>query len=410
MADDSGYSFKKDDKTPVILIGVLVLLIVLLGAALVFLVSQKPEEPPPESVLPNETAVPTYPNETEPEGQENATTECGDECYYNIAMDDINHTACAMIENGTLEQECYGQLSDVSLEACLALENESRRHECVTDFAVEFSDLSICDYLNETREECRLEMDPCLNAEDKELCYALEYDDPSECDSDTKCLLNYSIAKGDSEACSLIQNPVVVQACISSITRNDKCYVLDTVSQQDYCYQLYSVYSDNYYHCNEITPNTVYAIECYSYFAAKENDLSICGEDGFSLDTLWDCYTNFSLLSGNISGCEAIHELATTSRFACAFDFAKKYGDPSACMVIQSLPKRSTCYEGVILYWDNPINWTKCEDITNFNWRNKCYTESAKIHDDVSICDYIDVSYAEEACRIAYEANKSKSE
>ncbi|MBU0532045.1 hypothetical protein KKB44_00980 [Candidatus Micrarchaeota archaeon] len=401
---EKNYSFRKTDQNPMLILGILLILIVLFGGALIFLLDNRVIDIP--EIFTNET-----PPEEEPEeflvNQTNVTEICDDNCYYELAIETQTFSLCQNITDNMTQQDCYEALSNFSLDACIGLENQSKKETCIILFAKSESNLSLCDYLEE-KENCQFEVDPCLAEDDVNLCRALTSSEPSECKEDSLCLLNYSITKSNSTTCDLIQNSVISTACTSILTRNDKCYTLGRQTEQDYCYQLYAIYTDNYVQCTQITYNTQYALECYSYFAGKYNDLSICDADGFELNNKWDCYTAFSLTSGNISGCEAIHELATTSRFNCAFEFAKKYGNPGACNVIQALPTRSTCYQGAILYSNENLNWTYCVDVLNFDWRNKCYSETAKLYDDISLCDYISEDFAKEACEIAYEVNKSE--
>jgi hypothetical protein len=137
-------------------------------------------------------------------------------------------------------------------------------------------------------------------------------------------------------------------------------------------------------------------------------NLSICDEGDIGLNELWACYRNYSLITGNLSGCQNIDELAITNQFQCVFEYAKKYGDPSACDLIESLSSRSTCYEGSIIYSNQNLDWHHCSNVTNFIWQNKCYTEGAKITNNISICDYPSETYARESCRTSFESNKTK--
>jgi hypothetical protein len=408
MADEDKYRFRGQETSPTVIIGILLIFIVILGAALIYIITQ-PGVEDYVPFIPNVTVVQNVSEEPPPENVTNVTEACDDLCRYNMAIDDQNASACGMIINTTQQQDCYYQLSDISLEACLSLEDISRKEDCVTAFAVAGSNISLCDTLGDEATECRYAVDPCLLDENPDLCRALANDDYDECDLDTDCLLSYSAEKKDSEPCALLQNPVVSTACVSAATRNDKCYTLGKQAEQDYCYQLYATYTDNYIICTEITKDTVYALDCYSIFSAKMGDLSLCDWGNFNLNNKWSCYTNYSLLSGDISGCQNIHELATTNRFNCAFSFAIKYGNVTACQVIESLPKRSTCYQGAIIYQNENLDWRSCAGVTDFNWRNKCYTEAAKKYNDPSLCQYIDGSYPkeEEACGTAYELNQT---
>ncbi len=407
MAGGKKYQFKTEDEGNVIpLIGVLVVLIILVAGALYVVVtaggSGEPPAVPP--VKPNETNV------TEPMNQTNVTNltqVCADECHYQNALLNESADECKLIQNDTLLEICYEEIADVSLAACLEVTNQTKKDFCVTSFAVSKDDIELCDVLDTARQSCRKSVDSCIGSTDEELCRALKDTDPTKCLSDTECLLNYSMQKQNSSSCSLIQNPVVAAGCESAIKDTDKCDNLALQSQRDYCYQIYAQYSDDYLVCTQISDNSDYKLNCLSMFAASEGNYTICTKGMLQLDDRWACYTNYSLMSGDISGCVAINELATTNRFKCVFEYAKKYGDPSACQVIVSLPTRDTCYQGTILYSNDNLDGVYCKNVTNFNWRNKCYNEAAKISGDVTLCDEIEESFAKQACTDAFDLSNN---
>ncbi len=404
MAGGKKYKFKTEEEGNVVpLIGVLVVLIILVAGALYVIVTAgaQPDEPPvvPPVNQTNDTNVTVPTNQT---NETNITQVCDDNCHYQKALMNESADECKKIENGTLMDICYEEISDVSLAACLEVRDQSKKDFCVTSFAVSKNDIELCDVLDSARQSCREAVDSCIGDDDEALCRALKDEDPSKCQSDTNCLLNYSMQKQNSSSCSLIQNPVIATGCESAIKKTDKCDALSLQSQRDYCYQIYAQYSDDYLVCTQISDNSDYKVNCLSMFAASEGNYSICTKGMLQLDDRWACYTNYSLATGDISGCEAIDELATTNRFKCTFEYAKKYGDPSACQVIVSLPSRDTCYQGTIIYSNDNLDGQYCKEVTDFNWRNKCYNEAAKISDDVTLCDEIEESFARQACIDAY--------
>lgn len=393
------YDIKKKEMNIKLVIAVLLVLIILIlsgGFLLYYILGGGPngEQPPPQI---NETRppeiIPDVPN----------VTLCDDQCQYEKAIQNSDETECKNISNISMQQQCYEELSDISLNACLKLENDLKKRSCIIAFAIADENLSLCDSLDEGIEDCKDVVDPCRKAIDVNLCYAIKDADPLRCQSDTDCILNYSTTTRDEEACNLIQNPIVSKGCLSAVTGQDKCHGFDKQSERDNCHLIYALYADEFWTCTQIKDNTVYALECYSTFAARMNDLSICERDGFWLDTKWKCYTNYSLISGDLEGCREIDELATTNRFFCAFEYAKKYGNPTACNIISSIGQRHTCYQGAIIYSSENLDWTYCSEVRSFEWRNKCFNEAAKLFDDVSLCDNIEEDFAKEACVIAYE-------
>ncbi|MDD5339949.1 MAG: hypothetical protein PHV13_01730 [Candidatus ainarchaeum sp.] len=400
MAKEKQYRFKSDEgMNATLLIGVLLIAVLLVGGGLLYIITQKKGAEPVVPVLPNLTNQ-TQPNLT----NQTPVVPCDAACAYRNAVASRNPAFCANL-SAQFVQPCYEALSNVSLEACKAVADAAKKQSCVTASAM--ANISICD-LAGNRSACRHAVDPCADASDKVLCNALAKSDPSLCRSDTWCLFNYSAAKTNSSACSLIQNPVVSAACVSAIKRQDKCSDFPLQSQKDYCYQLYAMYTDDYLVCTQIYPDSSYGLDCLSRFAAKMHNYSICKQDALSLNTLWACYTNYSLLSGDLSGCYQIDKLATTSLFHCAFEYAKKFGDPTACeLITETLTMRSTCYQGTMIYSNSNLKWQNCAGITNFEWKNKCYTESAKLYNDPSLCDYATEEFARQSCRSSYAANKT---
>ncbi len=395
------YKYKsEEDKSIVPLIGLLVVLIIVVGGALFLLLSSPSQEQDNPLILPN-VSVPD--NETLVIDVNTSEPACEDDCHYEKAIISEQYDECKKIENSTLKENCFEQLSDVSLPSCLEVDDAEKKSFCITGFAVANKDLDLCDLVEVGRIDCIKQIDSCYGEDNEELCRALLNNNPDLCEYDTDCLMNYSLSNADSESCSLIQNEVVSKGCESAVKKSDKCYELDLKSERDYCYQIYALNTNDYKTCTSITPGTPYHLNCLSMFAASSMDYTICDAGNLQLDDKWACYTNYSLLSGDTSGCYAIHELASTNRFKCAFEFAKKYGDPSACQVIQSLPSRDTCYQGSIIYSNENLDADACKNITDFVWRNKCYNQAAIKSDDVSICEKIDEGFARKACMDAYK-------
>jgi hypothetical protein len=400
MARDKPYRYAKEDKSStVILIAVLLVLIVVIGGGLLFIISQKgATQVPPTNITNNTPPPPTPTNIT------NATPTCDDQCLLSRAQSSANFSECQMISSDQLKQQCYESLSNSSLDACEAVSDPAKKSACVTSFAVSMKDIGVCDALaNKT--SCQLAVNPCLNATDMLLCAAIRDNNPVECQSNDSCILNYSFAKKNSTSCSMISDPVMAKACQSSVTFSDHCADLPAQLNKDQCYQLYATYTNDYLECTQITPESNAQLSCIEYFAAKQQDLTICSY--FMLDQRWACLRYYSLATGDLSGCRAIDPLATTNLFQCAFNYSIAYGNPAACEVINITGERSTCYQGSIIYQNQNLDYHYCANVTNFVWGNKCYTEAAKIDNNVSICDLIATDYARQSCKDSYAANKT---
>ncbi|MFH1785927.1 MAG: hypothetical protein ABH842_05855 [Candidatus Micrarchaeota archaeon] len=395
------YRFRKKDEstTVVIAVSLLLILVILFGGALLFVLSQKSDQP---VIIPSNNSTSNLTNTT------NTTIECGDDCIYLNAINGNNYSACLPIMNSTITQMCFEYFSNESLDACKLVTDMEKKKVCVTKFAMEDDNALLCDLLlSEGYLECKVQVDPCYAELDQNLCHAVNENDPSKCKSNDECLLNYSVTNSDVDGCELISDEVISLACLSTTSDEDYCKTLTEGPKTEYCYQLYSVFEDDYSYCSKITNlEGPYALDCYSNYAISEEDHIICNV--LTLDQRWKCYTNYSLATGDLDGCEDIHLLADTNRFNCVFTYANKYGNPSACNILEDTSSKSVCYQGPIIYSPQNLDWQYCEDVSNSDWSNKCFNEAAKLNQDISICNYIAVDYAKEACKIAYEVNKTK--
>lgn len=401
VAKEKEYRYKSEDgRSAMLLIGVLIIAVILVGGGLLYIIMQKkgvepvtPVTPPPKNLSNATNQTPVIPV-------------CDASCLYQKALASGDPAMCPNL-SAEFIQPCYEAMSNASLDACKAVADTEKKQSCLTAFAVAGNNISLCD-LAANRAVCRRTVDPCADAADKALCRALAKSDPSQCDSDMFCLLNYSTIKKNVSSCDLIQNPVVSTACTALVKRLDRCSDLQFQAQKDYCHELYAIYTNNYLECTQIYPDSSYGLDCFSSFAASMHNLSICDQDSLSLNSLWACYINYSLATGDISGCLRIDPLATTNLYACASKYANKFGDPSACEIItNTLTMRATCYEGAIIYFNRNLNWSNCAAVTDFNWKNKCYTEAAKIYKDPSICNYATAEFARQSCRDSYAANQT---
>lgn len=409
MAKQDKYSFNAEESgsNTTLLIGGLLVLIILVGGGLLYILGSKIIPTP----LENQTQVPQ--NQTSNQGNNTTITPpvCDDNCYYQLGINNKNLSACLQMANETLRQSCFTILSNESLDACKLLTDQGKREGCIMSFALANKDISLCNQIKNGT-ACKKALDSCYGLVDQDFCRAMRDSNANECNSDTTCLLNYSVAKKNASSCALIQNDVAVQGCFSAVSGSDRCSDLVAISQKDYCYEIYGVYSNNYLICTEISDSNIYMTDCLSQLAARAHDPTVCKTDGMNLDNLWACYINYSLISGDISGCYLIDDLATTNKYKCASGFAQLYGDPSACNAINdNLAQRVTCYQGAITYYPQNLNWVNCANVTNFNWKNQCYVASAKKYNDVSICNNIDADFAKTSCIDSYNlyaANQTK--
>jgi len=340
----------------------------------------------------------------EPEDEDVIPEDCDDECNYNLGQ--TNMSRCELIENETLKEECYDKWAYDSLEACLELSGENKE-DCIYHHANSTYNLSICEYAaNETA--CYIYVEPCYeySIEERKKCLALKKDDYTYCEGNDDCLFNYSLEKNDASVCENITGNARRVACSSILEGVGKCGdELELDAEKELCWELYGTYTDDVSACFEILNgySSTYALNCFSYFAVKNEDLSLCDTAGFEFNDLWECYIEYSLGSGDLQGCHDIHELATTNKFTCYFEYAKKYGNPGTCDYLTDTGMKNTCYQGSILGNEN-INYEYCSDVGVDTWRFKCYTEYAKFNDDPSVCDYIEKVNERQGCIDNWEA------
>ncbi len=397
---------KKGQGAPTILIAaVVVTILVLTGLVILFAMQQEPEVAPSYPYYEEEEAPPVTETITEEQ-----PPEPDDNYYYESALGSKNSSLCNFIGNQTIRQLCYENLSMESLDACGKVSNRTLLKNCITNFAVSLGNISICELLDNESTECKKAVNPCYELEGAAfpLCMALSENDSSECQGNPDCILNYSITR-DEDHCGEIEDTGKKGACFSVLKDTDRCYEIASPSQKDLCYYYYALYSDNGNICHSITHTSLYAVDCLSVFAVRKGDPTFCDVSELEFNDQWNCYINYTMLSRDISGCSYIHELATTHRFECYYTFATEYGDPGVCHLLNDPRMTSTCYIGTVI--DNPkLNLSTCGDVPDMEWRNKCYTESAKLHNDSSICDNIIDEGDQWVCLNAYDVYISQQD
>ena len=370
--------------------GAVVVIVLLVVMAVMQITPSDGEGPSPKDEV---TTIIIEPEDEVPE-------ECDDECNYDIGQTNMSY--CERIQDEELKEAFYDKWAYDSLEACLKLSGENKE-DCVYHHATEADDLTIREYAD-NEPACYIHVEPCYeySIDERRKCIALKKEDYSHCEGDNDCLFDYALEMNAEEACNEITAMANQYACLSILDEKDRCTELNLSANKDLCWQLYATNMDDVSVCFEISDYSSYALNCFTYFAAKTRDPNLCISAGFEFNDLWNCYVEYSLGSEDLEVCHRIHELATTSQFRCYFEYAKKYGNPGACEYLTQSSTKSTCYEGAILGSEN-INYEYCDDVEVEIWRNKCYTEYAKFNDDSSVCDYITTASERETCINAWE-------
>ena len=383
---------KESRNRVLLLIGIMLVLVIVGIGVLVFLFMGGV---PPSGGI-------SVPGVAPPENASNLTVPpyCDDDCYLQLALNATSPDFCRSIKDPARKNGCFVALSNVSMEACVAVQDHATLKDCVLRYAVQNNDTDLCLYLPEPDStECMGLLDPCyqLSGTPMSICLALEKRDSSFCGYDKACIINYTETTGDAGACSLISETAGQYACTSVALDKDKCSDLQLKSERDLCYQIYAIKTDDKALCSAISPDSIYMIECLSYFAVKLNDYTVCDTDALKFNNRWNCYSNYSFGTGNSSGCVAIDKLATTSRFSCMYQFAKMWGDPSACDLIGDPGESVTCYVGSIMN-NTRLDYAHCQGIGPYVWRNKCYMQSAKLANDTTFCLYITTENESKSC------------
>jgi hypothetical protein len=383
---------KTDSNRMIFFIIAVLLVFIIVGVGILLVLFMGKVEPPTPPAPPNITNVTNVTNIT--------PSDCDDNCLLDSAISLNLLNICDNINDSSISQKCYLNFADTYLTACLEIEDKSTFNSCVKLHAVEKNDISICSNLDEANiQSCKTLIDPCFGktGSEQNLCFALSKKDYSLCKGEEECIFNYSKTTKTTQACSVFPDDVNEQACKSIVLNTDKCFELPLYSQKDLCYQIYAMKSDDNVICTAISPDSLYALECFSYFSVEKGDQSLC--DMLSLDNKWACYTNYSLNSGDLSGCDSIHKLATTARFNCFFKYAKSRGDPSACDLISNLGQAGTCYVGSIMN-NTLLDLETCKDVQVVDWKNKCFMQSAKLQNDTSICNFIETENERKSCEL----------
>ncbi|MEW6528953.1 MAG: hypothetical protein AB1391_03625 [Candidatus Micrarchaeota archaeon] len=321
--------------------------------------------------------------------QVNETFLCDDACFLSLAIEKADSSFCKNI-SPKRSDECWQMFSNFELSSCLNLKNYSAKKNCINVFINESKNLSLCNYLEGVdKDQCEKKTyRPCINVSESEneLCFALTYNDSSYC-TKTDCIITYAKRRNDILACDVLSSNSEKYACKSVVTNFDQCSILSGVYTLNYCYQLAAQYSNDYSYCDLITDEGAYQYTCYLNAAIKTGKYSYCAKTG--LEYRGKCYNEYSLETMDINGCLAANSTYTTGTAdGCLRAFALKFSEPSACNYISSISIKTNCYANTIFQTFN-LTIEKCSGIGHQDWKDRCFTETAKIHDNLAICEKI---------------------
>ena len=393
-----GYKYMKPDekkkKKRYLSLGALFVILILAVAIYLLFFGKKSEEEKVNIAVPNITK----PNIS-------VSNICGDDCQLQKAMETKVATTCDNILNESKRQGCFAALATDSVEACLKTSNYDQKKSCVELHATKMSNLDLCSNLEvNDRRPCIEKVDSCYYKKlgEKPLCRALAKNDYSFCEKNEECIFTYAQQTKNSNACSDLGIRFKQNACVSVALKKDECVNLPKEDEIDACKEAYAVRTNQSDECNYLTKkDTIYAVNCYAYFAKRDKNPAIC--DGAELLKRWDCYRKYAKDTGDLQGCIQISKFAPLSKEHCFIDIGKEYGNPQACEHLDFDPgSRDVCYRASIQ--DNlKLRHEKCANLSSDEWDVRCYTNAAKLEQNVTICDLqenqVDVNF----CRTNYK-------
>ncbi len=324
---------------------------------------------------------------------------CDEECKLEKAINETNIELCNKL-NETNKPFCLTQVGAVSLDACISIEDHEIKKECIYKHAKEKESVEVCNNLqNGERESCILEVDPCYYGEypEKNLCMALLNGDYRFCEGNKDCTLEFIKENPQAEACEELSDSGDIGGCKSIVTKADFCKDL-VYTEEDQCYELYAKETENQKICDELSDKgTEYAFNCYTFFAIRDSNLSICDNIGITENRRWACHREYALEKEDLEACSTIDKYAEISKNNCYFDVAKKYIKPAICNNLEAVAHKRSCYDATILRQNVP-SVEFCHDVYVDSWRNLCYTSIAKRELDESICNNIEVDSEKDLC------------
>ncbi|MBS3067749.1 hypothetical protein J4450_03535 [Candidatus Micrarchaeota archaeon] len=343
------------------------------------------------------------PNVTKP--NVSVSTVCDDDCQLQNALSTKVATTCDSISNETKKQDCFVALATDSVEACLKLADYSQKKTCVGSHAVKLDNLDLCSNLEmDDRRPCIEKVDSCFykKLDEKPLCKALANNNYSFCEKNEECIFAYAQQTVNAEACADLGIRFKQNACVSIALKKDECNGLPKDDEIDACRALYAVKTDRPGACDDLTKkDTIYAVNCYAHFAKRDKNPAVC--DGVELLKRWDCYKKYAIETSDLQGCIQITRYAPIAKEHCFIDVGKEYGNPQACEYLNFDPgSRDVCYRASIQ--DNlKLRHENCANLSSDEWDVRCYTNAAKLEQNVTVCDLQDNQVDVNFCRTNYK-------
>lgn len=147
-----------------------------------------------------------------------------DNCYYDIAVEDLNISLCREIITGrNLKNECIYEVA-ISLNEpnyCEELSRNSiiRENDCYLELAKNNQNPGICEEITTYDKYVACYSDIAIEVSQPEVCSSVQVERFVGKDYSTKdmCYYNYAIGKADSSYCEMIINDILRESCIDEL-------------------------------------------------------------------------------------------------------------------------------------------------------------------------------------------------
>lgn len=322
-------------------------------------------------------------------GQKNLSQICDDACYMALGTNGYDFESCKKISDDGKRQTCFEFIGNKSIDACLSVVDNSKRENCIFNYALVNKNIDACQKIETSlpKQICSSTVDKCYykTGYEKTICMALDRGDYRFCNGNETCLLDYAYGSKDASGCGILDTEAKIAACNSLSKEKNSCADLGYKTKIGLCNSIYAIWTNQSSYCNNIDPETSYAVDCYSHFAVLDKNKNYCANLAFNSE--WTCYSRYSWETGDLTGCMFIEDLASFSKTSCFVNYARDMRDPSACTYLNDTYSKVNCYvASITANLTKPIPETNCLNIDQSSWKSKCYTYSAIQNNDSGIC------------------------
>ena len=328
-----------------------------------------------------------------------------DECFYSLAKQKASPDICKNIYSIDKLDECYNLFATANLEICRKITNADMKYECLLQNALREKSESICSLIENEgkRAGCLAQvLPPCMTipeGEGKELCLALDAGDLNLCKSDA-CFVEYASNKSDRNACLHITALLSRQICLATIDKNVAvCKNATLLPIQDACIEQVSKMLGDVDGCDLATDASTYKNNCYTYFAIKNMDMSICAKTSPE-ERRDECYANYSIASANVDACMKVME--SLGKTGCYYHAATVNRMPSLCNPLTLGSQRTTCYGMAIMNDRGPVP-SDCPLVAETAWKDQCYYNAARSTYNGTLCDGISPGTSHDNCKALFD-------